>query len=35
MKDTKQQLIEYIENLSDSQILYVFTLMKKLFGGSV
>lgn len=32
MKDTKQQLIEFIENLSESQIVYAFTLLKKIFG---
>lgn len=33
MKDIKQQLIELIENLSDSELLYAFTLLKKLFGS--
>jgi len=34
MKNAKQQLIELIENLSDSQVIYALTLLKKLFGGS-
>lgn len=33
MKDTKQQLIEYIETLDENQIIYVFTFLKKLFGN--
>jgi len=33
MKNTKQQLIEFIETLNENQIVYVFTLLKKIFGS--
>ena len=33
MKDIKEQFIEYIENLNENQIIYAFTLLKKLFGS--
>lgn len=33
MKDAKKQLIEFIENLSENQIIYALTLLKKLFGS--
>lgn len=33
MQNTKQQLIDLIESLSESQIVYAFTLLKKLFGS--
>lgn len=34
MKNNKAQLLELIESLSDNQILYALTLLKKLFGSS-
>ena len=34
MKDNKEQLLEIIESLSDNQIIYTLTLLKKLFGSS-
>jgi len=34
MKEHKKQLLELIDKLSDSQILYALTLLKKLFGKS-
>lgn len=34
MKDTKQQLIDLIETLNDSQLVYVYTLLRKLFGSN-
>lgn len=33
MKDSKSQLLELIDKLTDSQIIYTLTLLKKLFGG--
>ena len=33
MKDVKQELKEFIETLNESQILYAYTLLKKLFGS--
>ena len=32
--EVKKQLFELIENLSESQVLYAWTLLSKLFGGS-
>jgi hypothetical protein len=32
MKTNKQQLIEFIENLSENEILYILTLARKIFG---
>lgn len=34
MKENKKQLLELIDKLSDNQILYALTLLKKLFGKS-
>lgn len=34
MSHVKQSLIELIETLSENQILYVYTLVKKLFGSN-
>lgn len=34
MKDNKSQLLELIDSLSDNQVLYVLTFLKKLFGSS-
>lgn len=34
MNDVKQQLIDLINSLNDEHLLYVFTLLKKLFGSS-
>ena len=34
MKDYKTQLIELIETLSNNQIIYALTFLKKMFGSS-
>lgn len=34
MKSAKQQLIELIESLNESQLLYILTLAKKIFGSN-
>lgn len=33
MKNIKQEFTEFIETLNESQILYAYTLLKKLFGS--
>lgn len=33
MKNIKQELTEFIETLNESQVLYAYTLLKKLFGS--
>ena len=32
MKDTKQQLLDLIETLSENQILFVLTFLKRILG---
>lgn len=34
MKDNKSQLIELIETLSDKQILFILTFLKRILGKS-
>jgi hypothetical protein len=33
MLNVKQKLIKLIENLNDTQLLYAYTLLEKLFGS--
>lgn len=33
MKDSKQQLIELIETLSDSQIIFILNFLKRILGS--